>query len=99
MRPGRSSGSGCVYTVLGFEFGYVHVLWARYFRCDSATWDLICDPSKSHDAIVKRFSDRFTDLVNCTYRGLLTSGLKGCYVCSAEGATCNEYVQGRGSRV
>lgn len=38
------------------------------------------DPSHSHDSIVKRSGDRFTDLVKRTYRVLLTRGLKGCYV-------------------
>ena len=71
---------GCVYTAQGFEFDYVGVIWGRDLRWDPATNDWIGDPSQSHDSIVKRSGDRFTDLVKRTYRVLLTRGLKGCYV-------------------
>jgi DUF2075 family protein len=71
---------GCVYTAQGFEFDYVGVIWGRDLRWNPATNDWIGDPSHSHDAIVKRSGDRFTDLVKRTYRVLLTRGLKGCYV-------------------
>jgi DUF2075 family protein len=71
---------GCVYTAQGFEFDDVGVIWGRDLRWDPATNDWLGDPSHSHDAIVKRSGDRFTDLVKRTYRVLLTRGLKGCYV-------------------
>ena len=71
---------GCVYTAQGFEFDYVGVIFGRDLRWDPATNDWISDPSHSHDSIVKRSGDHFTDLVNRTYRVLLTCGLKGCYV-------------------
>jgi len=71
---------GCVYTAQGFEFDYIGVIWGRDLRWESATNDWVGDPSHSHDAIVKRSGDRFTDLVKRTYRVLLTRGLKGCYV-------------------
>jgi len=70
---------GCVYTAQGFEFDYVGVIWGRDLRWDPATNDWICDPSHSHDSIVKR-SGRFTDLVKRTYPVLLTRGPKGGYV-------------------
>ncbi len=35
---------------------------------------------KSHDTVVKKGGDQFTDLVKNTYRVLLSRGLKGCYV-------------------
>jgi uncharacterized protein len=76
---GLDQGS-CVYTAQGFEFDYVGVIWGRDLRRDPATNDWIGDPSHSHDSIVKRSIDRFTDLVKRTYRVLLTRGLKGCYV-------------------
>ena len=78
---------GCVYTAQGFEFDYVGVIWGRDLRWDPATNDWIGDPSHSHDSIVKRSGDRFTDLVKRTYRVLLTRGLKGCYVYFEDGAT------------
>jgi DUF2075 family protein len=78
---------GCVYTAQGFEFDYVGVIWGRDLRWDPATNDWIGDPSESHDSIVKRSGDRFTDLVKRTYRVLLTRGLKGCYVYFEDAAT------------
>ena len=58
------------------------------------TNDWIGDPSQSHDSIVKRSGDRFTDLVKRTYRVLLTRGLKGCYVYFMDPAV-RSYVAGR----
>jgi hypothetical protein len=71
---------GCVYTAQGLEFHYVGVIWGRDLRWDPATNDWTGDPSRSHDSIVKRSGDRFTDLVKRTYRVLLTRGLRGCSV-------------------
>ncbi len=78
--PNGINQVGCVYTAQGFEFDYVGVIWGRDLRWDPATNDWIGDPSHSHDSIVKRSGDRFTDLVKRTYRVLLTRGLKGCCV-------------------
>ncbi len=78
--PNGINQVGCVYTAQGFEFDYVGVIWGRDLRWDPATNDWIGDSSESHDSIVKRSGDRFTDLVKRTYRVLLTRGLKGCYV-------------------
>jgi uncharacterized protein YndB with AHSA1/START domain len=71
---------GYVYTAQGFEFDYGGVIWGRDLRWDPATNDWIGDRSHSHDSIVKRSGDRFTDLVKRTYRVLLTRGLKASYV-------------------
>ncbi len=38
------------------------------------------DKTKSFDTVVKRSGEKFVDLVQNTYRVLLTRGLKGCYV-------------------
>ncbi|MCV0384731.1 MAG: DUF2075 domain-containing protein [Erythrobacter sp.] len=71
---------GCVYTAQGCEFDYVGAIFGRDRRWDPATNPWIGDPTLSHDSIVKRSGDRFTDLVKRTYRVLLTRGLKGCYL-------------------
>jgi DUF2075 family protein len=78
--PNGINQVGCVYTAQGFEFDYVGVIFGRDLRWDPATDDWIGDPSQSHDSIVKRSGDRFTNLVRRTYRVLLTRGLKGCYL-------------------
>jgi DUF2075 family protein len=85
--PNGINQVGCVYTAQGFEFDYVGVIWGRDLRWDPATNTWIGDRSQSHDSIVKRSSDRFTDLVKRTYRVLLTRGLKGCFLFLDDGAT------------
>jgi hypothetical protein len=79
---------GRVYTAQGSEFDYVGVIWGRGLRWDPATNHWTGDPSQSHDSIVKRSGDRFTDLVKRTNRVLLTRGL-GCYVYFDHPATRN----------
>ncbi len=71
----------------GFEFDCGGVIWGRDLRWNPATTSWMGDPSRSHDAIVKRSGHRFTDLVKRTYRVLLTRGLKGCYVYFEEAPT------------
>ncbi len=72
---------GSVYTIQGFEFDYVGVVFGN---------DLIYDPSKgtwvgikanSADPNIKRAkADEFTKYLKNVYRVLLTRGMKGCYV-------------------
>jgi DUF2075 family protein len=45
---------------------------------EAASWR--GDQTKSFDSVVKRSGSRFTQMVQNTYRVLLTRGLKGCYV-------------------
>ena len=78
---------GCAYIAQGFEFDYVGVIWGRDLRWEPATNAWIGDPSHSHDSIVKRSGDRFTELVKRTYRVLLTRGLKGCFVHASDPTT------------
>jgi DUF2075 family protein len=58
---------GLVYSAQGSEFDYAGVNLGRDLRWDPATNDWIGDPSHSHDSIVKRSGDRFTDLVKRTF--------------------------------
>ncbi|MGD0966105.1 MAG: DUF2075 domain-containing protein [Candidatus Acidiferrales bacterium] len=71
---------GCVYTAQGFEFDYVGVIFGPdlVYRPEAADWQ--GDKTKSCDTVVKRSGDRFTQMVQNTYRVLLTRGMKGCYV-------------------
>jgi DUF2075 family protein len=71
---------GCVYTAQGFEFDYVGVIFGLdlVYLPEAADWK--GDKTKSHDTVVKRSGDRFTQMVKNTYRVLLTRGMKGCYV-------------------
>jgi hypothetical protein len=71
---------GCIYTAQGFEFDYVGVIFGPdlVYEPEAAEWK--GDKTKSHDTVVKRSGDRFTQMVKNTYRVLLTRGMKGCYV-------------------
>ncbi len=78
--PGGIDQIGCIYTAQGFEFDYAGVIFGKDLvdRFDRQEW--IGDRQQSHDTVVKRSGDRFTDLVKNTYRVLLSRGMKGCYV-------------------
>lgn len=69
---------GCVYTVQGFEFDYVGVIFGNDLVYDDG-WKL--KRENSHDPMLKRSSDEelMKSLKN-VYRVLLSRGIKGCYV-------------------
>ncbi len=78
--PSGLNQIGCVYTAQGFEFDYVGVIFGTdlVYLPESASWT--GDRTKSFDTVVKRSGDRFRQMVQNTYRVLLTRGMKGCYV-------------------
>ena len=69
---------GCIYTTQNFEFDYVGVIFGPDLTCESGSW--VGDPLQSHDSVVKRSKEQFTDLAKNIYRVLLTRGIRGCYV-------------------
>lgn len=78
--PNGVNQAGSIYTIQGFEFDYVGVIFAR---------DLVYDPIKntwvgklenSADASIKKSKENFLKYVKNVYRVLLTRGMKGCYV-------------------
>ncbi len=71
---------GCVYTIQGFEFDYVGVIFGKdlVYNFETQRWE--GHPEYSEDTVVKKSKDKFTDLVKNTYRVLLSRGMKGCYV-------------------
>jgi DUF2075 family protein len=71
---------GCIYTAQGFEFDYVGVIFGKDLLYQFARQEWVGDRKQSHDSVVKRSKDKFTDLVKNTYRVLLSRGMKGCYV-------------------
>ncbi|MGB3856449.1 MAG: DUF2075 domain-containing protein [Methanosarcina flavescens] len=78
--PNGINQVGCVYTIQGFEFDYVGVIFGKdlVYNFDIQRWE--GHPEYSEDTVVKRSNDQFTDLVKNTYRVLLSRGMKGCYV-------------------
>ena len=78
--PNGINQIGCIYTIQGFEFDYVGVIFGTdlVYNFESQKWEGHLE--NSEDSVVKRSRDRFTDLVKNTYRVLLSRGMKGCYV-------------------
>ncbi len=85
---------GCIYTIQGFEFDYVGVIFGRDLTWDARSKAWVGDPSQSYDSVVKRDREQFLRNVKNTYRVLLTRGMKGCYVCFMDKAT-EEYFRSR----
>ena len=78
--PGGVEQIGCIYTAQGFEFDYVGVIFGNDLLYRFARQEWIGDRLQSHDIVVKRSGNKFTNLVKNTYIVLLSRGMKGCYV-------------------
>jgi len=81
--PNGVNQIGCIYTVQGFEFDYIGVIFGRDLRYDPKLKTWIADKNESKDPNLnkKRLSDEeFMKYVKNVYRVLLTRGMKGCYV-------------------
>jgi uncharacterized protein len=85
---------GCIYTIQGFEFDYVGVIFGRDLTWDDWSKAWVGDPSQSYDSVVKRDREQFLRNVKNTYRVLLTRGMKGCYVCFLDKGT-EDYFRSR----
>lgn len=69
---------GCVYTVQGFEYDYVGVIFGEDLVYDNG-WKV--NKNKSFDTLIKKSSDEdFMKSLKNVYRVLLSRGVKGCYV-------------------
>ena len=77
--PNGINQVGCVYNAQGFEFDYAGVIMGPDLRYnfDRQAWE--GHPENSHDAVVKRDRERFTDLTKNTYRVLFSRAMKGCF--------------------
>lgn len=79
--PKGVSQMGSIYTIQGFEFDYVGVVFGDDLAYDPAKKGWIGKPENSADAAVKRDKENFMRYVKNAYRVLLTRGMMGCYVC------------------
>jgi hypothetical protein len=69
---------GCVYTVQGFEFDYVGVIFGNDLVYEDG-WKL--KRENSYDPMFKKSIDEeFIKSLKNVYRVLLSRGIKGCYV-------------------
>ena len=78
--PNGANQMGSIYTIQGFEFDYVGVVFGDDLVYNPATKTWIGKPENSADHLVKRDSSRFLQNVRNVYRVLMTRGMKGCYV-------------------
>jgi len=85
---------GSIYTIQGFEFDYVGVIFGKDLIFDPEKKDWTGKPENSADAMVKRSKQDFLRNVKNTYRVLLTRGMKGVYVYFMDKDT-EEFFRGR----
>jgi DUF2075 family protein len=80
--PNGVKQCGCIYTIQGFEFDYVGVIFGNDLVYDPLTKAWIGKRENSKDPIFRRASiEEFTSYLKNVYRVLLTRGMQGCYVC------------------
>ncbi|MEM0322137.1 MAG: DUF2075 domain-containing protein, partial [Thermoprotei archaeon] len=84
--PNGVNQMGSIYTIQGFEFDYVGVIFGNDLMYDRERgW--IGKPENSADRVVKQSKAEFTRYVKNAYRVLLTRGMMGCYVYFIDGET------------
>ena len=83
---------GCVYTVQGFEYDYVGVIFGEDLVYHNG-WKV--NKNKSFDTLIKKSSDEeFMKSLKNIYRVLLSRGVKGCYVYFMDKKT-EEFIKSR----
>ena len=79
--PNGVNQVGCIYTIQGFEFDYVGVIFGNDLAYDSVRDEWVAQKKYSCDPVAKRSKDEdFLKHVKNIYRILLTRGMEGCYV-------------------
>jgi hypothetical protein len=77
---------GCVYTAQGFEYDYAGVIFGPDLVWRNGGW--VAQPKASHDSAVKRAApEEFEKAIRNTYKVLLTRGLRGALLYSADEET------------
>ncbi|HLL60761.1 MAG TPA: DUF2075 domain-containing protein, partial [Candidatus Nitrosocosmicus sp.] len=71
---------GTVYTVQGFEYEYIGIIFGNDIVYDPTQKDWVGHPENSADSMVKRDKEKFLQNIKNVYRVLLTRGMKGCYI-------------------
>lgn len=74
------SQMGSIYTVQGFEFDYIGVVFGRDFVYDQTRKTWVGKPENSSDSAAKRDRGNFVQYARNAYRVLMTRGMLGCYV-------------------
>lgn len=72
---------GCIYTIQGFEFDYVGVIFGNDLVYDPKGKSLVGQPKNSRDPVLKKSSGSdFTNYAKHVYRVLMSRGMSGCYM-------------------
>jgi len=78
--PNGVNQCGCIYTVQGFEFEYIGVIFGNDLIYDTNGKKWVGIKENSEDLTLKRAKENFTEYAKNVYRVLMTRGMKGCYV-------------------
>lgn len=78
--PGGVNQVGTVYTIQGFEFDYVGVIFGKDLVYNPGTKVWECKPENSHDSMIKRNNADITKHLKNVYRVLLSRAHKGVFV-------------------
>jgi DUF2075 family protein len=76
--PNGVNQCGCIYTVQGFEFDYIGVIFGNDLIYDRKRKAWVAKRENSYDPNFKGID--FMQYAKSVYRVLLTRGMKGCYV-------------------
>ena len=71
---------GSIYTVQGFEFDYIGLIWGNDLIYDNNIHDWVGKPENSYDSVVKRDKKNFNEHIKNIYRTLLSRARYGVYV-------------------
>ncbi|BDC18723.1 DUF2075 domain-containing protein [Acidianus sp. HS-5] len=93
--PAGVTQVGSIYTIQGFEFDYVGVIWCKdlIYNWEKGEWEAHQENS-ADPAINRKKPKDVLDKLKNTYRVLLTRGRKGVYVYFLDGGT-REFVESR----
>ena len=80
MDPRSVNQIGSIYTIQGFEFDYVGVIFGGdlMYNFEKQTWE--AHKENSSDVAVKQSKEGFINYIKNVYRVLLSRAMKGCYV-------------------
>jgi DUF2075 family protein len=76
--PNGVNQCGCIYTVQGFEFDYIGVIFGNDLMYDNKQKAWVAKRENSYDPNFRGID--FMQYAKSVYRVLLTRGMRGCYV-------------------
>ena len=80
LDPRCSDQVGSIYTIQGFEFDYIFLIWGNDLVYDCTINEWTGKPENSKDPVIRRGKAKFTEHVKNIYRILLTRARYGVFV-------------------